>query len=566
MALVVCWALLLTTYLAIANAQSNATLDPSQVYTTNNLVTFDPAGSATTGPWQNVGQWNGSLTCWGPGGPGYCGPNPYVGAFANTINFSYGTTDLYQVVNIANALPYSGTGLRVNGFNFGFTAKNGNGWDDGRLDYLVAYVNLYGADGKVVQSYDYGNYTNQKYGWTPFSFSETFATPYSAKDLSTARYGFVGRDNNFWAGPYGPEVTGVSFSLKYSVDPCYVDVLSSPTCPGYLDKLNSLSPAAPTITVATTPTTSTTATSSSTTVDVTQPNNTVATSSSSNSTPVPTLSNSVTPTATNPQPRVGEITVPGSPAKVVITARQVATILETEQRRIAILEVATTQSAVTQAQAAAQQAQEQSIQISTATVAQSQSSAQAAVQQVQEQKQQINMASALQSQSATQTLPTQLASQVSVSQTQSQQQTPQVVAVASGIRPVTQPAVITLAPTTENSSGEGLKLSFVGPMSNFLNPQPRLPEVTQDTKPGPAVNTQARDNDAASGVNIAAMARTPQGFEAYMGVVPDTKFYDPKEIYRGQRVVDNARVQRAMSGASDRIHQDMVNQQYRKDR
>ena len=66
------------------------------------------------------------------------------------------------------------------------------------------------------------------------------------------------------------------------------------------------------------------------------------------------------------------------------------------------------------------------------------------------------------------------------------------------------------------------------------------------------------------GVSIAAIARTPQGFESYMSMLPDSRFYDPREIYRGQRVVDNARVQRALSGASDRLHQQMVDQQYKK--
>ena len=157
---------MLTSYSATINAQPNSNLDPTQVYTTGNLTTWSSGGSATTGAWQNVGQWGGSLTCWGPGGPGYCGPQPYVNSNGyGNINFSYGLTDLYQVVNISNALPHSGTGLRVTGFNFGFQAKNGNGWDNGQQDYLVAYVNFYGADGKQAQSYNYGAYTNQQYNW-----------------------------------------------------------------------------------------------------------------------------------------------------------------------------------------------------------------------------------------------------------------------------------------------------------------------------------------------------------------------------------------------------------------
>lgn len=152
---------------SVSKAQTASTLDPTQVYNTGELATFNQTGSNTTSAWQNVGQWGGSLTCWAPGGPGYCGPQPYVNANGyGMINFSYGYTDLYQVVNIANALPNSGTGLRVNGFNFGFTAKNGNGWDGGRQDYLAAYVNFYGANGSLAQSYDYSAYTNRTYNWT----------------------------------------------------------------------------------------------------------------------------------------------------------------------------------------------------------------------------------------------------------------------------------------------------------------------------------------------------------------------------------------------------------------
>ena len=92
---------------------------------------------------------------------------------------------------------------------------------------------------------------------------------------------------------------------------------------------------------------------------------------------------------------------------------------------------------------------------------------------------------------------------------------------------------------------------------------PTAPTAPEST-PGPGVNTKAQDNDAAGGVTLAAMARTPQGFEAYMGMLPDTRFYAPREIYRGQRVVDNARLQRALSGASDRLHQEIVDQQYKK--
>ena len=46
------------------------------------------------------------MTCWQGGDPGYCGPLPRVsawGAGSNVINYSYGLTDLNQIINIANA-------------------------------------------------------------------------------------------------------------------------------------------------------------------------------------------------------------------------------------------------------------------------------------------------------------------------------------------------------------------------------------------------------------------------------------------------------------------------------
>jgi hypothetical protein len=44
-------------------------------------------------------------------------------------------------------------------------------------------------------------------------------------------------------------------------------------------------------------------------------------------------------------------------------------------------------------------------------------------------------------------------------------------------------------------------------------------------------------------------------------MMPDVAFYAPKEIYKNQVNVDNARVLRGLG--SDRLHQEMVNQQYR---
>ena len=206
---------------------SNAQVDS----VTGNLINSGTSATNTTSTWNN-GVYVNSLTCWSPGGPGNCGPNPSV-LPSRQIHFSYGQVDLNQVININRALAAGGTGLQLSGFNFGFTAKNGNGWDNGQQDYLAAYVKLKDSAGNQIANYDYSSQTNRRYNWTNFNFSETFATPYVASALSTAQVGFVGRDTNGWAGPYGPEIFGVSFSLKYRIDPCANNPAYSSSCSGF---------------------------------------------------------------------------------------------------------------------------------------------------------------------------------------------------------------------------------------------------------------------------------------------------------------------------------------------
>ena len=215
-----CWVLLCSSY-------SNAQVDS----TTGNLINFTGTPTATTSNWVN-GVYVNQL-CFQAGQPGNCGPNPSIRASSGNINFSYGTVDLHQIVNINAALAAGGNGVQLSGFNYSFTAKNGNGWDDARQDYLAAYVKLYNSAGAVAANYDYSAQTNQRYNWTNFSFNETFAAPQLASQYSNAQVGFIGRDNNFWAGNYGPEIMNVSFALKYRVDPCALNPAYSPNCTGF---------------------------------------------------------------------------------------------------------------------------------------------------------------------------------------------------------------------------------------------------------------------------------------------------------------------------------------------
>ena len=58
------------------------------------------------------------------------------------------------------------------------------------------------------------------------------------------------------------------------------------------------------------------------------------------------------------------------------------------------------------------------------------------------------------------------------------------------------------------------------------------------------------------------MAVQPAGYAQYSIALKDAAFYEPKEIYKGQKVVDNARALRQL--ATDKLHQEMVEQQYRR--
>lgn len=201
-----------------------------------------------------------SLTCWKEGDYNCSPGTPYVSP-DGTINFSYNYTELYQAKSITKALPNSGTGLMVSGFNFGWTSKNGNHWDDARQDQLSAYVQMYSQTGKWIEAQSYD--LNFVHNWTTFNWTGNFTQERRGSDLGTILFGFAGKDNNNFMGPYGPEIINVSFQLRYQPDPCVVNPLHSPTCPKFNEALSNLS--TPSLVVTSAVNTVATATSNETT-------------------------------------------------------------------------------------------------------------------------------------------------------------------------------------------------------------------------------------------------------------------------------------------------------------
>ena len=561
-----------------------------QIDVTGNLTNFTNQATGTTSTWQNAGTIGNPLTCWAQGDPGYCGPLPRVAAWgtgSNIINFSYGLTDLYQVVNIKNALPNSGTGLQVNGFNFSFSAKNGNGWDNGQPDQLSAYVNIYNnTNSTVLESYNYN--LNGKYNWTQFSYSQTFKSPYGVPSLGNAQYGFVGQDNNYWVGPYGPEITGVSFSLKYSVDPCATNPLYSTTCKGYMDALAKLSPTAST-------STDTLSLPPPPEDGVPPPGSPPPPSNSQQSGPLPppgspppppgatqTAANNPagSPPANQPPPpggaqqsRAGEVKTVGDNKSGSSSGPSLASVMSMisgNQARIGNEARAVVQAAESQAAAAATSAQQQAESVAGSLTAQSiagsmtqsaASTSAAVVVSTQSQMSVVNVAGVPQTsvvsigglRAATTSAFADTTSALPQGMTPGQVdlysfQLPQGRS-ANSVEPDVPPA-------------EGIRLGSRSVLSDVIEQRPMLQTTVSQEQKTDAVNKNAQSNEVAGRVDIAAMATQPVGYQTYSFTLTDVPFYAPREIYRNQRTVDNARALRQLT--NDSRHREMVEQQYKR--
>jgi len=671
--------------------------------------------------------------CFQAGQPGNCGPNPSVRP-GGVINFSYGMTDLNQVVNINTALAAGGTGVQLSGFNFSFMAKNGNGWDDGRQDYLAAYVKLYGAGGNLVSNYDYSAATNQKYNWTNFNFNETFANPYVASTLSTAQVGFVGKDNNFWAGNYGPEVYNVNFRLKYKVDPCATNPAYSSTCAGFNNVLNTNNllnssvggaslnqafavntalqnagvgamvhgfnygfnwrvgqgffgctawnqdgscswtmntPAYANAAVSLTnknnqvihqqnysfsgentsgsvsnkfllPTSlnqsmlgmgritgSTSGTGSSIegawatliyTADpctnnplyspdckgyaaaiakslapppAEVPQNTAEPPtgspppppppgsppppSSDGSTPPPpgpgpgpgqtnAVANSA-PASNNTQPRAGEVSVAGAPAKSSSgpSMSMIMSILNTESSRVGSVERSAVAAAVAGAEAAGTQATQQAEAVAGSLTSQSIAASLTAASgtglsiaaTANQSQSSIFSLSDLNQSTALNTTMLRLSTQSSgTTETVSALSAISSNSVSVGLFAPTRAAVEIEMPQSDTIQFGGRSV-----LNDSIESRPILQQATQPQQTD-AVNKNAQSNELAGGVDIAAMNQQPVGFQNYSFSLTDAQFYAPREIYRNQRTVDNARALRQLT--NDGRHREMVEQQYKR--
>ena len=576
---------------------------------TGNLTNFTNQANSVTSTWQNAGTIGEPLTCWAQGDPGYCGPLPRVAAWgtgSNIINFSYGLTDLNQIVNIKNALPNSGTGLQVNGFNFGFSAKNGNGWDNGQPDQLSAYVNIYNnKNSAVLESYNYN--LNGKYNWTQFYYSETFKSPYGVPSLGNAQYGFVGQDNNFWVGPYGPEITGVSFSLKYSVDPCATNPLYSTSCKGFNDTLSKLSPTS--VATADAPPPPPPEDGAPPPPPGSQPPPGAPPPPPGSGPGLGNNPNSPPPPGSGGQPpKVGEVKT-ASENKAGPSLGSVLSMISSNQARIGNEAKAVVQAAESAAAKDAQQAQEQAESVAASAVSQSTSTTTTSNTSTASSAQSQNSAVAMSSATQTNVGKVEVLKSNNSSQTTDTNATSVATFTIEVLKPATQTvpssdtstsSVVSMVnnnyvqPSIENITGsqtmntssestryelfsnrstislsvevetpqlEGIKMGTRSVLNDAIEERPVTQNTNTQEQKTESVNRNVQPNELAGGVDIARMATQPAGYQAYSFALADAPFYAPKEIYKNQVNVDNARVLRQLS--SDKLHQNLVNLQYK---
>jgi hypothetical protein len=260
----------------------------------------------------------------------------------------------------------------------------------------------------------------------------------------------------------------------------------------------------------------------------------------------PMAMQSPSPTALNPQPRIGEVTPAGS-AKPQPSMSQIMSILNTEQSRVQASEKMVaeqvkeiTANVTANAESVAASSAAQSVSSAYTTTIQSTNNTSIVNNSL------IGVPGA--------SLNTGITSNIMQSYGVPEQHSSADIMSVAALKPPT--FVDTLPSTSENKSTEDITLR------DLILGSPTIAQI-QEQKSGPVVNTKTKDNDAAGSVSIASIATVPLGYEAYSFVIKDVAFYPPTQVYKNQKTVDNARTLRILNSKSDSLHQQMVDEQYK---
>jgi hypothetical protein len=474
----------------------------------------------TSGNLINNNNWSGAVYGADPGGccASISGAGALYDTTTDTIMFSYGLDTLVQTIGLQQAL--GGTGVEVRGYNYSFDYRlmpNSSLHTD-NLTTSIWVTNSQGFNTEVTHLFLSGQVSlNNNDQWNGVSGTRTFQNPLLDPQSITMR--FEGRDGGFWAGYYGPEVRNVSLSVNYSFDPCAADPLYSSSCPGYLEAymanlfalLGWGSSAEPEIEVAS--------------VDYS-----LTPSTSSTSIPEETTTGEVKVDAGGIEvTSTGELQVPDGIPEEAREKKPVDMNLISR-----IVREATDESAT---MAIVNQSIEQSM------------------------DENANPDFSMTNETLA-SIDRQRDASVEQSITENLDITQNVILNVQNVS--TEVTNMTQNITEEQNNTSEFQNETKVETSELQNQSlPRISnedqkEITQTVK------KEVENNDAAGDVGIDDIAKEPLNFDSYLNKqLADIQFYQTEEIYKNLEPVDNRRALRLMNGASDRLHQEMVNEQYK---
>ena len=618
LALALCLGLLCSSY---SNSQS---LDPVTGLALN-----------STGNVLNLGgglPWSGTVT--GSAGGFSGGPGPAYNPNTGNIIFSYGMSTASQLVAINTALANAGTGIQLSGYKYSWQIHNDlDNWDSNR-GTLTGNVSLVGSTGIVLESFNY-DYNQNLPSFTTFSGTQLFNNRYDPSTTSGINVSFTGKDQNWWAGYYGPRVHVDNLSLLYTSrpDPCIADPLSSPICPGYAlatvknsilgSTVSNASATSfvPTINYALSspgPAAGPAMTGTDFTNPVPQQQGPAAgpqgsvgpqgpqgpaagpaagpqgqDSNQNSGGPMDSPSQTAAQgpqqgPAAGPQPAGGppqqaqSAPPPSSgpsqagPARSndgpKMTPGAALSVARTAQEKDKAVQATAVQTATRAFEGAVQSSNSASNAAITMNQDMSANSATAAAQfasqttqssmQMSGQTQQINNAG--QAYNGTGLSVAKANTSVFNIDSLNNSSTGQVSGQTSSLMQFrSESKAYEVEESTIQVGGFGGAGKAGNPLSDLMNQRMDILQTNIEQR-ADSVKKNVQPNDLAGGVDVAAMAQIPKGYEAYsLAVLRDAPFYKPETIYKDQRTVDNARVFRGLTGGSDAKHQQMVDSQYK---
>ena len=529
----------------------------------------------------------------------------------NLLDSTQGGSSLNQAFAINTALQSAGVGATVHGFNYGFNWRVGQGfsgctaWNqDGSCSwtmnipaYANATVSLTNSSNQTIHSKSY-SFTGDG---TSGSFSDKYLLPSSMNQslLGTGR--IVGS-----ASGTNSSIEGAWATMIYTADPCIANPLFSSNCKGYAFAIaKQLSPASSS-TIAYNDGAQTIDPTTGAQTDPTQPPPPPGSQPPPGSPPPPPGSQPPPPgsepppgspppregppppASNNPagpppanqpppqgggssQPKAGEVKTAsdGGGSKAGPSLGSVMSMISANQAKTSNEAKTVVQAAETAAAKDAQQAQQQAENVAGTLTTQSITSSMT----------QSNTGTGLTATVSNQS-PAFVVNVASVSQTS--------VVNVGGLRPATQsifadpsvsvsssmtqgqfdmyslqapPGLNNKQPDVEVPQNEGIKIGGRSALSDAMEQRPMLQSNNVQEQKTETVNRNVQPNELAGAVDITRMATQPAGYQSYSFALADAPFYAPKEIYRNQVNVDNVRVLRQLS--SDRLHQDLVNLQYK---